>query len=58
MVTFPLSFSFVVSLVRTFYFLGQAWAEGEGELAMCRGLRTGKPGKMYAAMIYIGRMRV
>jgi len=23
-----------------------------------RGLRTGKPGKMYAAMIYIGRMRV
>jgi len=23
-----------------------------------RGLRTGKLGKMYAAMIYIGRMRV
>ena len=23
-----------------------------------RGLRTGKRGKMYAAMIYIGRMRV
>jgi len=36
MAAFPLSLSFVVSLVRTFYFLGQAWAEGEGELATCR----------------------
>ena len=42
-------------------FLGQAWAEGKRgacNVPPPRGLRTGKPGKMYAAMIYIGRMRV
>ena len=26
----------VISLVRTVSFLGQAWAEGKGELATCR----------------------
>jgi len=31
---------------------------GAGNVPPPRGLRTGKPGKMYAAMIYIGRMRV
>ena len=34
----PFSFvlSFVISLVRFTSFLGQAWAEGKGELATCR----------------------
>ena len=42
-------------------FLGTS--QGGGQRGACneppaRGLRTGKLGKMYAAMIYIGRMRV
>jgi len=49
--------SFVLPLVRIYSFLGQAWAEGKGELATSRRARTadrkGKLGKMYAAMIYI-----
>jgi len=52
---------FVNFLGRVYSFLGQAWAEGKRGACNerpLRGLRTGKPGKMYAAMIYIGRMRV
>ena len=32
--------------------------KGNLQRAASRGLRRGEPGKMYAAMIYIGRMRV
>ena len=58
---FSIVLSFVNFLGRVFSFSGQAW--GEGKRGACnepllRGLRTGKLGKMYAAMIYIGRMRV
>jgi len=54
-----MSFSVVISLVR--YLLGTGL--GGGRRGACnvpplRGLRTGKLGKMYAAMIYIGRTRV
>jgi len=55
----PFILSFVLSLI--YSLLGQAWAEGKRgacNVPPPRGLRTGKPGKMYAAMIYIGRMRV
>jgi len=58
-VRFPLFLPFVNFLRRVYSFLGQAWAEGKR--GACNKLplqRTGKPGKMYAAMIYIGRMRV
>ena len=58
---FPLFLPFVNFLGRVYSFLGQAWAEGKRGACNerpLRGLRTGKPGKMYAAMIYIGRMRV
>ena len=56
--------SFVLSFVNSFgrvYFL---WDRpGGGQRGACnepppRGLRTGKPGKMYAAMMNIGRTRV
>jgi len=55
MVAFPLVLPFVISLVRTFIFLGQAWAEGERgacNVPPPRGPRTRKLGKIYAAMIY------
>jgi len=45
--------SFVISLVRIYSFLGQAWAEGKGELATCRS-RAGigrELVKMYAAIV-------
>jgi len=32
--------------------------KGSLQRAASRGLRTGEPRKVYAAMIYIGRMRV
>jgi len=57
--------SFVIFLCSFFgahlLFLGTGL--GGGRRGACnvpppRGLRTGKPGKMYAAIIYIGRMRV
>ena len=52
---------FFCSFFNLLSLFGQAWAEGKGELAMCRhraDCGQEKPGKMYAAMIYIGRMRV
>ena len=58
---FPLFLPFVNFLGRLDFFMGQAWAEGKRGACNeppLRGLRTGKLGKMYAAMIYIGRMRV
>jgi len=53
------SFSFVVSLVHLI-FLGQAWAEGNGELPTCRH-RADSDRKWIVhtlAVIYLGRMRV
>jgi len=56
-VRFPLFLPFVNFLGRLYCFLGQAWAEGKRGACNeppLRGLLTGKLGKMYAAMIYIG----
>ena len=49
----------VISLVR-FYFLGQAWAEANGELATsCLRADCGREmDSVYTAMISIGRMRL
>ena len=54
-ISFPLSSSFgaFISFLGTGLGGGQREACNEPPL---RGLRTGKPGKMYAAKIYIGRM--
>ena len=49
--------SFVNLRGGVYFLLGQAWAEGKGGARnepLPRGLRTGKLGKMYTAMIYIG----
>jgi len=58
---FPFVLSFVDFLGRIYSFLGQVWAESKR--GVCnepspRRLRTGKLGKMHAAMMYIGCMRV
>ena len=56
MLFFSLLFPLQISLGRIYSFLGQAWAEGKGELATCRHRADSgqeKLGKMYAAMIYI-----
>ena len=56
---FPLFLSLCqVPWARLFLFLGQAGQREACNEPLLRGLRTGKPGKMYAAMTYIGRMRV
>jgi len=56
---FLLSFPLSISLVRNNFSGGPGGGhKGSLQRAAERGLRTGKPGKMYAAMIYIGRMRV
>jgi len=58
-VRFPLFLPFVDFLGRVYSFLGQAWAEGKRRACNeppLRGLQTGRPGKMYAAMICIGQM--
>jgi len=60
-VRFPLFLSLCQVPWTRLLFLGTGLGGGQrgacNEPPLC-GLRTGKPGKMYAAMIYIGRMRV
>jgi len=54
-VRFPLFLPFVNFLGRIYSLLGQAWAEGKRGACNeppLRRLRTGKPGKMYAVMIF------
>jgi len=57
---FPLSYLLSLSLVRIYFFKDRAGRRAQGELATSRLVRTAdrRTGKMYAAMIYIGRMRV
>jgi len=60
MVTFPLLLSFVISFVRTLSSWDRPGRRAKGSLQRAATARTAdrKSGKMYAAMIYIGRMRV
>jgi len=54
-------FSFVFSLVRASLLTGQAWVEGEREacnVPPLHGQRQGRGLKVYAAIVFIGFMRV
>ena len=58
---FPLFLFFCLVPWALLLFLGTGLGGGQREACNeppLRGLWTGKPGKMYAAMVYIGQMRV